>query len=164
MKVNVLSMANEGNEARAIFRVIPRTVDTSMTKYYAVNYYIVQQLGDYESNLIRCKWSITNTNAPSGTTPLAEAYFLLKVGVDYTGRLLIENTDDGNVHIAFYIDGPDRYTTSAEPLLEYTDTSPYKILESARGVAFGISGHLNAEWGSAPAVKFDDRLFINAPP
>ena len=154
--VNVQSMSNEGNQSRVIFRVIPRTADKDVTKYYAVNYYVVQQLGDYESNLIHCKWSITNTNAPSGTAPLAEAYFLLKENVDYTARLLIENTDKGDVHIAFYIDGADRYDTSSAPLLEYTDSSAYKILNSATGPAFGISGTLGAEWGYAPRVRFDN--------
>lgn len=154
--VNVQSMSNEGNQSRVIFRVIPRTADKDVTKYYAVNYYIVQQLGDYESNLIHCRWSITNTNAPSGTTPLTEACFLLKENVDYTARLLIENTDNGDVHIAFYIDGADRYSTSSAPLLEYTDSSAYKIMNSATGPAFGISGHLGAEWGYAPRVRFDN--------
>jgi hypothetical protein len=154
--VNVQRMANEGNESRAIFRVIPRTADEEITKYYAVNYYVVQQLGDYNSNLIRCKWSITNTNAPSGTTPLAEASFLLKENVDYTARLLIENTEDGNVHIVFYIDGADRYSQSVSPLLEYTDSSEYKILQSATGPALGISGNLGAGWGVAPCVQFDN--------
>ncbi|HRX57200.1 MAG TPA: sialate O-acetylesterase [Eubacteriales bacterium] len=154
--VNVQEMPNEGNESRAIFRVIPRTADEAFTKYYAVNYYVVQQLGDYESNLIRCKWSVTNTNAPSGTAPLAEAFFLLKENVDYTARLLIENTEDGNVHIAFYIDGADRFSQNTEPLLEYTDSSEYKILQSATGPAFGISGNLGAGWGFAPCVHFDN--------
>lgn len=154
--VNVQEMPNEGNESRAIFRVIPRTADEAFTKYYAVNYYVVQKLGDYESNLIRCKWSITNTNAPSGTAPLVEASFLLKEDVDYTARLLIENTEDGNVHIAFYIDGADRFSQNTKPLLDYTDSSEYKILQSAMGPAFGISGNLGAEWGFAPCVRFDN--------
>ncbi len=154
--VNVQSMPNEGNENRVIFRVIPRTADAAFTKYYAVNYFIVQQLGEYESNLIRCKWSITNTNAPSGTAPLAEAYFLLREKVDYTARLLIENTPDGNVHIAFYIDGPDRPTADTAPLLEYTDASEYRILQSVMGPALGISGSLNSGWGFAARVQFDN--------
>jgi len=154
--VNVQSMANEGDEGRVIFRVIPRTADAAFTKYYAVNYFIVQQLGDYQSNLIRCKWSITNTNAPSGTSPLTEAYFLLKENIDYTARLLIENTDDGNVHIVFYIDGADRYTNSVTPLMEYTDSSAYKIMQSAMGPALGISGHLGVKWGYASCVRFDN--------
>lgn len=158
--VSINQMSNEGNEGRVIFRVIPRTADKDFTKYYAVNYYMVLPLGDYQSNLARCKWSITNTNAPGGTKPLAEAYYLLKENVDYTGRLLIENTDEGNVHIAFYIDGADRYTTEVKPLLEYTDTSGYKIMQSAQGPAFGNSGYQDAGWGFASRVRFDDiRLY-----
>ena len=154
--VNVSKMSNEGNEGRVIFRVIPRTADENFAKYYAINYYMVLPLGDYQSNLARCKWSITNTNAPSGTKPLVEAYFLLKENVDYTARLLIENTDDGNVHIAFYIDGADRYSSDVKPLLEYTDSSEYKIMKSAWGPAFGNSGYQNAGWGFASDVRFDD--------
>jgi hypothetical protein len=71
--VNIASMGNEGDEGRVIFRAIPRTADENFTKYYAINYYMVIPLGDYQSNLARCKWSITNTNAPSGTKPLVEA-------------------------------------------------------------------------------------------
>ncbi len=154
--VNVSKMSNEGHEGRVIFRVIPRTADEDFTKYYAINYYMVLPLGDYQSNLARCKWSITNTNAPSGTKPLAEAYFLLKENMDYTARLLIENTDDGNVHIAFYIDGADRCSTEVNPLLEYTDSSEYKIMQSAQGPALGNSGYQNAGWGFASDVRFDD--------
>jgi len=158
--VNIDSMGNEGNEGRVIFRAIPRTADAKFTKYYAVNYYMVIPLGEYESNLAQCHWSVTNTNAPSGTAPLTEAYFLLKENVDYTARLLIENTDEGDVHIAFYLDGPDRDTHGAEPLLEYTDTSAYKITESAAGPAVGNSGSLDEEWGLASSVRFDDiRLY-----
>lgn len=159
--VNVQSMANEGNEGRVILRVIPRTADEDFTKYYAVNYYMVLPLENYQSNLARCKWSITNTNAPSGTTPLAEAYYLLKEGVDYTARLLIENTADGNVHIAFYIDGADHYDADAAPLLEYTDTSAYKILQSAAGPALGTSGYQDAGWGYASTVRFGDIAFYD---
>jgi len=154
--VNIASMGNEGDEGRVIFRAIPRTADKEFTKYYAINYFMVIPLGNFESNLARCKWSITNTNAPGGTKPLAEAYYLLKENVDYTARLLIENTDDGNVHIAFYIDGADRYTTEIKPLLEYTDASEYKIMQSAAGPAFGNSGYQDGEWGIASNVRFDD--------
>lgn len=154
--VNVQSMANEGDEGRAIFRVIPRSADEDFTKYYSVNYYMTFPLGHYQSNLARCKWSITNTNAPSGTKPLVEAYYLLREGIDYTARLLIENTADGNVHLAFYIDGPDHYSASTEPLLEYTDDSQYKIMQSATGPAFGSSGYLSAGWGFASTVNFDN--------
>ncbi len=158
--VNISEMGNEGDDGRVIFRVIPRTADAKLTKYYAINYFMVLPLGDYQSNLARCQWSITNTNAPSGTEPLAEAYFLLKENVDYTARLLIENTDGGDVHIAFYIDGADRFSTNTEPLLEYTDASEYKILESASGPAFGNSGYLDAGWGYASRVGFNDiRLY-----
>lgn len=154
--VNLDNMGNEGDESRVIFRAIPRTADAGFTKCYAVNYYMVIPLGEYQSNLARCQWSITNTNAPSGTEALSEAYFLLKEDVDYTARLLIEDTDEGDVHIAFYIDGPDRDTHAAEPLLEYTDTSEYKITKSAAGPAFGNSGYKNFGWGFASRVRFDD--------
>ena len=53
--VNVNKMSNEGNEGRVIFRVIPRTADKEFTKYYAINYYMILPLGDYYSNLARCK-------------------------------------------------------------------------------------------------------------
>ncbi len=152
--LNVQNMANEGNEARAVFRVIPRTADARFTRYYAVNYYMTLPLGPYQSNLARCKWSITNTNAPSGTKPLAEAYFLLEEGVDYAARLLIENTDDG-VRLSFYIDGPD-HDGAAGPLLTYTDNSEYRILQNAAGPAFGSSGYLTAGWGYASTVHVDD--------
>lgn len=154
--VNIDKMGNEGNEDRVIFRVIPRTVDEDFNKYYAINYYMDFTMGDYESNLAKCKWSIINTNAPSGTEPLAEAYYLLKENVDYTAKLLIENTDDGNVHIEFYIDGADRYTAEIKPLLEYTDNSEYKILHSVHGPAFGNSGYKDFEWGFASSVRFDN--------
>lgn len=154
--LNLKRMGNEGNEGRVMFRAIPRTADESFSKYYAVNYYMQLPLGNYQSNLARCKWSITNTNTPSGTAPLAEAYFLLEEDVDYTARLLIENTDDGNVHIAFYIDGPDRCLTDTNPLLEYTDTSKYKIMQSAAGPAFGNSGYKDQYWGYTSIVRVDD--------
>ena len=158
--VNIGEMGNEGDKSRVILRVIPRTADKAITKYYAINYFMVLPLGDYQSNLARCQWSITNNNAPSGTEPLAKAYYLLKENVDYTARLLIENTDDGNVHIEFYIDGADHYSTETEPLLEYTDTSEYKIMQSASGPAFGNSGYLTSGWGYASQVRFDDiRLY-----
>ena len=158
--VNISSMGNEGDQGRVIFRAIPRTADARFTKYYAVNYYMVLPLEEYQSNLARCKWSITNTNAPSGTEPLAEAYFLLKENVDYTARLLIENTDTGDVHIAFYIDGPDHDARAMGPLLEYTDTTEYKIMESAAGPALGNSGYKGFGWGFASCVRFDDiRLY-----
>ncbi len=154
--VNIGRMGNEGSQDRVIFRVIPRTADKEFTKYYAINYYMVLPLGDFESNLARCKWSITNTNAPSGTAPLAEAYYLLKEDVDYTARLSITNTDGGNVHIEFYIDGADRVDKQNEPLLKYTDSSEYKIMQSATGPAFGISGNKVDGWGLSSCVKFDD--------
>ena len=160
--VNVKAMANEGDEGRAILRIIPRTADADFKKYYAINYYMVLPLGNYQSNLARCKWSITNTNAPSGTTPLAEAYYLLKENVDYTARLIIENTAEGDVHIAFYIDGADRYTTDVKPLLEYTDSSQYKIMQSAAGPAFGSSGSQDSGWGYASTVCFDNIAFYTA--
>ena len=154
--VNIQCMGNEGNEGRVIFRVIPRTADEEFTKYYAINYYMVIPLDNYIANLARCKWSITNTNAPTGTEPLAEAYFLLEENVDYTGRVLIENTEDGAVHIEFYIDGADRDAQNAGPLMEYTDTSEYKIMESAEGPAFGNSGYLDSGWGPSSTSLFDD--------
>ena len=154
--VNVQKISNEGDESRVIFRVIPRTLDKDFTKYYAVNYYAVQTLGSFSSNLIQCRWSITNTNAPSGTAPLAEASFLLKENVDYTARLLIEDLEDGSVHIAFYIDGADRYSANTAPLMEYTDTTSYRITQSAMGPAFGISGHIGVSWGFSSSVRFDD--------
>ncbi len=155
-KVNVQSLGNEGDEGRVVFRVIPRTADEDFTKYYAINYYMVSPLGNYQSNLIRCKWSITNTNAPTDTQPLVESFYLLKENVDYGARVLIENTDDGNVHIEFYIDGADHYSTELEPLMEYTDTSDYKILESVQGPAFGNSGYKHFGWGYSSSIKLDD--------
>ncbi len=154
--VNIQSMGNEGDESRAIFRMIPRTADEEFTKYYSINYFMVIPLGPYQSNLGRCKWSITNTNAPTGTAPLAEAFFLLKEGVDYTARVMIENTESGDVHIEFYIDGADHYTDQTKPLLEYTDTSEYKIMDSVAGPAFGNSGSLHFGWGVSSRVLFDD--------
>lgn len=160
--VNVNRMGNEGDESRVTFRVIPRTADENFSKYYAINYFMVMPLEGYQSNLVRCKWSITNTNAPSGAQPLTQAYYLLKENVDYTARVLIENTDDGNVHIAFYIDGADHYKTEVEPLLEYTDSSKYKITNCAAGPAFGISGYQDSGWGFAPTVCFDDIKLFDA--
>ncbi|MDD4796600.1 MAG: hypothetical protein PHO66_02410, partial [Eubacteriales bacterium] len=154
--VNVQSMANEGDANRVILRIIARTADAAFTNYYAINYYMVLPIGEYQSNLARCMWSITNTNAPSGTAPLAQASYLLKEGVDYTARLLVEDTPAGGVHIAFYIDGPDRAGNGAQPLLEMTDDTPYKITRSAAGPAFGTSGYQGAGWGYASTVRFDD--------
>jgi len=149
--VNIQNMGNEGNPERPIIMIIPRTKDSSFNEYYAVTYY----MENTNSNLFRFKWAIINTSAPTKMQPLAEGYYLLKENTDYTARLFIENTEENNVSIKFYIDSPENPVEDFKPLIEYTDSSPYKILKSAKGPAFGTVGYIDAAWGTSPVVRYD---------
>lgn len=154
--VNVQKGGNEGHEGRPICIVIPRTKDTNFTQYYAVSYYMENTV----ANRYRFKWAIINTAAPTGMEPLAEGYYVMQENVDYTGRISIRNTEDGNVNIRVYLDGPTSPARGFEPFLEYTDTGAYKILSSAAGPAFGAVGYSNDGWGTSPVVRYDNiRLF-----
>ena len=155
--VNLQRMSNEGHSGRPMIAIIPRTKDPDYREYYGIYYYMeTTYMGNIVANLFKTRWTIVNTAAPSGTKPLAEGFFLLKENVDYIARLIIENTEDGGVHIAFYLDGPTDPVNSYEPVVAYTDYSRYKILSSAAGPAFGMSGRGNDLWGHPSTVRFDD--------
>lgn len=162
--VNIQRMGNEGHSGRPMIAIIPRTKDANYEQYYAVTYYLeTTYLGNIVANLYKAHWAIVNTAAPSGMEPLAEGYFLLEEDVDYTARLTVENTTEGDVHLAFYLDGPTSPQHEYKPLLSYTDRSPYKIISSAAGPALGMSGRMNDIWGPPPKVRFDDIRIMEWP-
>ncbi len=150
--INVQRMGNEGHPGRPIAIIIPRSKDTNFKEYYALSYY----LENTGYNQFKCKWAIINTAAPTKMSALVEGYFLLRENIDYTGRLVIQNTEDENVHIEFYIDGPTNPAKAYEPLVAYTDSSPYKILESKTGPALGTVGYADDGWGTSPVVRYDN--------
>ncbi len=150
--INVQKMGNVGHSGRPIAMIIPRSKDSELNEYYAVTYYL-ESIG---SNQYKCKWAIINTAAPTKMEALVEGYFLLRENVDYTGRLVIRNTEEGNVNIKFYIDGPVTPVETYEPLLDYTDTSQYKILSGKTGPAVGMVGYSDDGWGYAPTVRYDN--------
>lgn len=155
--INVQSMGNVGHSGRPIAIIIPRTKDKSFNKYYAVTYHMENTyMGAIIANMYKCKWAIINTAAPTKTEALVEGYYLLRENVDYTGRLVIHNTDEGNVNIKFYIDGPTNPSEEYKPLLEYTDSSSYKIISSEAGPAFGMAGYSDDGWGYSPIVRYDN--------
>lgn len=154
--INIQKVGNEGHSGRPIGVIIPRTKNKEFTEYYAVTYFI-ENTG---SNLFKFKWAIINTAAPTKMKPLVEGYYLLREDVDYTARLVIQNTPEGNVNIRFYIDGPINPVKEYKPLLEYTDSSGYKILSGVSGPAFGMVGWSEDGWGVSPVVRYDNiRLF-----
>jgi len=160
--INIRRMSNEGHSGRPMAVIIPRTKDASYSKYYAVTYYMeTTYMGNIVANLFKTKWAIINTNAPSGTSPLVTGYYMLRENVDYIGRLVIENTDDGAVHIEFYIDGPTDPASSYAPVVTYTDFSPFKITKSAAGPAFGMVGWASDYWGEAPTIQYDDLRILS---
>lgn len=155
--LNVQSMGNVGHSGRPIAIIIPRTKDKSFNEYYAVTYHMENTyIGSIVANLYKCKWAIINTAAPTKTEALVEGHYLLRENVDYTGRLVIHNTNEGNVNIKFYIDGPTGPMEEYKPLLEYTDSSSYKILSSKAGPAFGMAGYSDDGWGYSPIVRYDN--------
>jgi len=155
--ISVARMSNEGHTGRPMAVIIPRTKDADYGRYYGIYYYMeTTYMGNIVANLFKTKWAIVNTAAPSGTTPLAEGYYMLRENVDYTGRLVIENTPDGAVNIAFSIDGPADPAETHAPVVSYTDRSPWRILHSAAGPAFGMTGRANDFWGPAPTIRYDD--------
>lgn len=160
-KINVQQLGNVGNSSRPIAVIMPRSKDESLSQYYAITYHMEEmRTKGLTANLFRCKWSLINTAAPSGMNAIAEGFYLLEENFDYTGRLIIHNTEDGNVNIKFYIDGAKKPLTEFKPLIDYTDSSIYKILSSATGPAFGTAGYSNDLWGVNPIVRFDDiKLF-----
>ncbi len=159
--INVQKLGNAGHNERPVAVIIPRSKDKALTEYYAVTYFLeTKQMGAIVANLYQAKWAIINTAAPTKMEPLVEGYFMLRENVDYTGRLIVNNTPDGNVNIQFYIDGPIHPMEEYKPLLEYTDSSPYKILTSATGPAFGMTGYSDDGWGYSPSVQYDNiKLF-----
>lgn len=155
--INLQSLGNVGHSGRPVAVIIPRTKDRSFNKYYAVTYHMENTyIGSIIANLYKCKWAIINTAAPSKMEAVVEGYYLLRENVDYTARLVIHNTDEGNVNIRFYIDGPTNPSEEYKPLLEYTDSSPYKILSSKNGPAFGMKGYSDDGWGYSPIVRYDN--------
>jgi len=154
--LNLQKLGNEGHSGRPIAIIIPRAKDAQFNQFYAVTYYMENTI----SNLFKFKWGIVNTAAPTKMKPLVEGYYLLREDVDYTGRVVIRNTPEGDVHIRFYIDGPINPAKQYKPLLEYIDSSPYKITAGVTGPAFGMVGWTDAAWGLAPVVRYDNiRLF-----
>jgi len=154
--LNIRKEGNEGNSGRPVAIIIPRSKDAEFNEYYAVTYYMENTI----ANQFKFKWAIINTAAPTKMEPLVEGYYLLQENVDYTARLVIQNTDDGNVNIKFYIDGPTNPAKQYEPLLEYTDTTKYKILSGKTGPALGMVGYSDAGWGTSPVVRYDNvKLF-----
>jgi len=152
--VNIRRMGNEGHSGRPMVMIIPRTKDASYSRYYAVTYHMEPTA--MGGNLFRTKWSIINTNAPSGMTSLASGSYLLRENVDYIARLVIENTEDGAVRIEFYIDGPTSPASGYTPVVSYTDLSPYRITRSAAGPAFAMNGLGKDSWGEIPTIRYDD--------
>ncbi len=155
--INVQNNSNEGHNERPIATIIPRSKDTDLTEYYAVIYYLeTKHLGAIVANLFQCKWAIVNTAAPTKMEPLVEGYFMMRENTDYTGRLIITNTPEENVNIKFFLDGPTNPLDEYTPLLEYTDSSPFKILTGATGPAYGTTGYADDSWGYSPAVQYDN--------
>ncbi|KJS86716.1 MAG: hypothetical protein JM58_06450 [Peptococcaceae bacterium BICA1-8] len=159
--INIQKLGNEGHSGRPIAVIIPRSKDKELNEYYGVTYYMeTTQIGSIVANLYKCKWAIVNTAAPTKMEPLVEGYFLLRENVDYTARLVIQNTYEGNVNIKFYIDGPVNPVDEFKPLLEYTDSSPHKISSGVTGPAFGMAGFSDDGWGTSPVVRYDNiRLY-----
>jgi sialate O-acetylesterase len=154
--INLQKIGDEGYSGRPIAAIIPRAKDKEFTAYYAVTYFMENTI----ANQFKFKWAIINTAAPTKMKPLVEGYYLLKEDVDYTARLVIQNTREGNVNIRFYIDGPINPVKEYKPLLEYTDSSGYKIPSGATGPALGMVGYSDAGWGVSPVVRYDNiRLF-----
>ncbi|KPU45252.1 hypothetical protein OXPF_11440 [Oxobacter pfennigii] len=147
--INIQKAGNEGHSGRPIAVIIPRSRDK---EYYAVTYYMENTI----ANQFKFKWAIINTSAPTKMKPLVEGYHLLKENIDYTGRLVIENTNENNVNIKFYIDGPTSPMKEYKPLLEYTDNTSYKILSGATGPALGMAGYSDDGWGTSPVVRYDN--------
>ncbi|WHH58623.1 sialate O-acetylesterase [Petroclostridium sp. X23] len=150
--INVQKVGNEGHSGRPIAVVIPRSKDKDFNEYYAVTYYMQNTV----ANQFKFKWAIINTAAPTKMKPLAEGYYLLRENVDYTARLFIQNTYEDNVSIKFYIDGPTNPMKEYKPLLEYTDTSEYRIKSGVTGPAFGTVGYTDSSWGTPPVVRYDN--------
>lgn len=154
--VNIQKLGNEGYSGRPVAIIIPRTKDKGFKEYYAVTYYMENTV----ANLFKFKWAIINTAAPTKMAPLVEGYYLLQENVDYTARLVLKNTAEGNVNIKFYLDGPTNPVKEYKPLLEYTDTTKYKILFGVTGPAFGTVGYADSGWGTSPVVRYDNiRLY-----
>lgn len=154
--INIQKVGNEGHSGRPIAVIIPRARDKGFNEYYAVTYF----MENTAANQFKFKWAIINTAAPTKMTPLVEGYYLLREDVDYTARLVIQNTPEGNVNIRFYIDGPMKPVKEYKPLLEYTDSSGSKITSGVTGPSFGMAGYSNDEWGTSPVVRYDNiRLF-----
>jgi hypothetical protein len=153
--INIKKLGNEGNSSRPIAIIIPRSKDRDFNEYYAITYFMENTI----SNQFVFKWAIINTAAPTKMEPLVENYYLLREDLDYTARLLINNTQ-GNMNIKFYIDGPINPMQEYKPLLEYTDDTDYKILSGVRGPALGTIGYSDSFWGIFPVINYDNiRLY-----
>lgn len=156
-RVNIKQLGNGGDATRPIIMISPRSRDDDFENQYAITYHLENlEMGKIIANLYYCKWSIINTNAPSGMAPLVEGYYLLEEGVDYTGRFSIENLPDKTVKIEFFIDGPTAPLKVYKPLMTYIDNSPNRILLGAKGPSFGSVGFDDDIWGENPIVEYDD--------
>lgn len=154
--MRVVKTGNEGSQNRPVASIIPRTKDADFHEYYALRYFMENTVG----NVYRLKWAIVNTAAPGEAQLLAQGYYLLRENTAYTLRLAIQNTDQGNVRIRFYADSPQNPAKTFEPIIDYTDSSVYRILESAKGPVFSAGGLDLASWGTPSVVCYDNiRLF-----
>lgn len=150
--INVKKLGNEGHSGRPVAIIVPRAKDKNFKEYYAVTYYMENSV----ANQFKFKWAIINTAAPTKMEPLVTGYYLLRENVDYTARLVIQNTVDGKVEIRFYIDGPINPVKKYEPLLKYVDDTEYKILSGVTGPALGTVGYADSGWGTSPVVHYDN--------
>ncbi|MBF4692728.1 sialate O-acetylesterase [Fusibacter ferrireducens] len=161
-RVNIKQMGNGGDATRPIIMISPRSRDDDFKNQYAITYHLENlEMGKIIANLYYCKWSIVNTNAPSGMEPLVEGYYLLEEGVDYTGRFSIEDLPDKTVKIEFFIDGPTSPLKAYEPLLSYVDDTPNRIIQGVKGPSFGSVGFDDDLWGENPIVEYDDIKIYN---
>lgn len=155
--MNISQMGNAGDHTRPILMISPRSKDEAFDSQYAVTYYLeTLQMGQIVANLYKVKWAIVNTAAPSGMEPLVEGYYIMHENVNYHGRLSIENLENDDVKLDFYVDGPSDPTLDYKPLLSYTDNSIYKIMESSTGPSFGTVGYDDDEWGHNPILSYSN--------
>ncbi len=155
--INIQQMGNAGDHTRPILMVSPRSQDSDFNNHYALTYYLeTLQMGKIVANLYKVKWGLINTASPNDMIPLVESYYIMNENVDYQGRLSIENLENGHVKIDFFIDGPNDPTHLYQPLITYTDTSIYKIMESVTGPSFATVGYDDDIWGHNPLVELSN--------
>ncbi|MCT4633578.1 MAG: sialate O-acetylesterase [Firmicutes bacterium] len=153
--VNIQRMGNQGNIDRPIFICIPRMGEDE-EQYYAIEYHMENMnRGAIIANLFRCKWSLINTKAPREKRVLKTGFFLLKERDNYRCRSIVNTNEEGNVEIKFYISGPSNKINKT-PLIDYVDSSEYKIDEESSRLAFGTSGRNLDIWGKGAIVRIDN--------